>query len=375
MRNSGGIALIITLSIMVLLTVALSQTFQDTALEIKMVKHEENIFTVQQMNRSLFRAFLMAIKSFGPNKVRKFIVEALPADVPVPITNDEEADDGYFQNPKILSLDHYYVLNTVAHDRGAGDVDRDILINILSKKISSNLPTSTYYSFIGSLADFIDQDEKEINKNFLIGQENYVNQEIDFIIKNNYFDVITELRILPKLHELNFDLPTMRSLSFPLRVHKLGSDGCKIGKFNLNFLPQNEEAIREKLYDFSSMFEGLYNDGQCQYEFIADKNNIDKIVDMVKEKFSSGLASSEFVIPLKNDVSWKDAISSIQVQQSLTSFIEFFSSRTELIQIKFEVLFGDFKIKNEAVLQLIYGSSSRDNDLPSEISVLYYKRS
>ncbi|KAK3606857.1 hypothetical protein CHS0354_018451 [Potamilus streckersoni] len=356
-RNRPGIALVITLSILVLLTLVVSKAFQDTALEIKMVRHDENRFLAEHVNRSFFKVFLNAVKTMGANKAHRFIATTLPPGLPVPILPEDE--DGFLLNPEIIPMDHYINLNvnygsTITGAKGP--IVRDLVKNMINFQTGRDQPPQhEIYGFVGAVADFIDSDnpETDISAHFLRGQESYPNAVPYFTVKNREIDLLSELKLLPSLHRLNLKNKDINAMNLPFTIY-------------------NIDEVEQYLAMMQGVSAGISANDPCAYDDLYRSNKAKNIAKMVTDKYNS--ADLFFKNPLRNDNTWQDLIRAdfSFIQEASTKMGNFFSARSEYIRIRYQILYSEVTISTEAILKLEYGGKN-DTDIPTAIRIMYYK--
>ncbi|MBU3915159.1 hypothetical protein KKA14_06455, partial [bacterium] len=109
MTNKGnlsgrGVALLMSLSIILLLSIALMKTFESRSVEVAHLENSLQRFQAETLSRSIYRAILIAIKTKGlvsivQNKKSWF-------GIPFPLQETQ-----YFQLNEIRPIDHCFNLN------------------------------------------------------------------------------------------------------------------------------------------------------------------------------------------------------------------------------------------------------------------------
>ena len=100
----SGVALLISLSIVTLLSIALMSAFENRTVEVAHLENSLERFQAETLSRSVLRATLLAIKQQGLVNIVKN--KQAWQNLPIPIQN------GTFQIQEIQPIDHLFNLNT-----------------------------------------------------------------------------------------------------------------------------------------------------------------------------------------------------------------------------------------------------------------------
>ena len=201
--SQQGIALLITLVILALLAVFMTEFSFETKLETRGIQNYQASFKAKNAVKSLFKAVLQGLK--GQNET-KFFREHLnnllklgtigseisflnpPQPVRLPAGMIADFPDVAFYTPYIRPIDHLYNLNRIRKNNPGTPEDIDLrnqFVNILKnmKSVSGqvSLENSSIDRIYAALFDWTDGDQEPYE---MIGIEHYQDLQTEYEIKN-----------------------------------------------------------------------------------------------------------------------------------------------------------------------------------------------
>ena len=249
-NSSRGVALLLTLSMIVILSMALAKVYEERSVEVAHLGNSLSRTRVELLARSVFRAILSTIKDQGLTAVNYSLTQ-IPDHAPIPF------DDGLFTKPVITSVDSNFLLNSRAFKAGTPEAQifANLIDNILAEERGNN-DLSTLQTdvepLLSAINDWIDEDIIP-DEQFFYGGETYPTEEPSFMVKNRLFDALSEIKLLPEFRNKNISMRSLRryfrivgNLSAPVRIDINISSEAEILKFLERF--KDVEAYR-KVYD------------------------------------------------------------------------------------------------------------------------------
>ncbi|MBT4286623.1 MAG: hypothetical protein HOD92_04740 [Deltaproteobacteria bacterium] len=200
-----GFALLLTMSILMVLSIALIQIFENRSLEVAQLDNSTQQFKAESVARSVFRVLLGAIHERGLYQVvsanRQYQKFGFSTDV---------ADLGVLTDLLIQPVDFRFELN----QKFKGDAsDRETVFKnmlILCQKENESQDTGeTYfelndrdvYGIVSAINDWRD-DDSDPYPDYGEGIEFYGSVEYPFEVKNSPFDFLSEIKLIPGINQL-----------------------------------------------------------------------------------------------------------------------------------------------------------------------------
>lgn len=348
--NQKGIALIMSLSVILLLSIALMKTFENRTVETVHLENSLRQFQAETLSRSVFRAILIAVKTKGLVFVKSN--QSAWKNIPLPISNDQ-----YFQIIDIKPVDHLFNLNRRFR---ADDAWPEVLKNILNDIRVSNDPLAIelqideLYPLLSAINDWIDVDINQ-DEEFLYNFEDYIDAQPEFEVKNRAFDRLSEIKNIYVFDDLDVSLEDIRSR---FRIFS----GKEMIDVNL--------ATVTDVEDFLSLFKDVPKYPNV-YEFRSEIAQFLEIRDEEQGQEDEGLGFSDpdsrFKPPLNSrSGTWKQMLTSENINLNPNE-LELFSATTDHLLINFSVTAHSAVVTTEALVKLTYESSSSLNIKQFEI--------
>ncbi len=272
-QRQRGIALLMTLSVLVVLTAALMTSIEERVKEVQFVEASRIDFEMRLQARSSFRALSTVITQQGLWVLlqsdllpyhkqancymgKQFFSYCLDLTLPL-------GPNAYFVGLRVLLLDSAFPLQyQIRAKKESGKKKRDLLFANLLEQIHAQevdfIPPDSA-PFLSALNDFIDMDSF-IDKQFFLGPENYYNQAIPFEVKNRQWDRLSEVKILPSYKDLRINPAQLRRNFRIASLPKEGSrnDAEPIEAININLASQQEMtqffARYKGLQDYATLY-------------------------------------------------------------------------------------------------------------------------
>jgi hypothetical protein len=347
-----------SLSIILLLSIALMHSFENRSLEIQQLKNSRNFFQASVKARTAFRILLTSIEKGGvfgfhylnKEKILSKIINVL-------------LDNVVISDLKINSLDHHFEISKVIRTK---PVNRQKLLeNLLRQtKQDPNDPTfsaiedTAITNFTDSLTDWVDADMIDSGS----GGEDYPDANPLYTVKNRYIDYLEELRLLPSFRELGL---SGQEIKDNFRASYRLKDSVKEA-IDINLASKEEIVFFLKRYQDSDRYPNI---DDSTSEGIADE------VVKGQENFIKELKQGNFSTkyPWEGKINGRSEwLKSLPVELKPDER-ELFSFRTHLLRIEYSLSIGQNSVSVESVLYLGY-KDNKSNDLKA-IEILTFKLS
>jgi len=210
-----GLALMVTLAVVLLLTTFLSRFFFASGLEMRSISNFRNTMQARSMARSVLKVLQVGLQQDEADFFAGYReVEKMLSVLSQPLL------DGLLLEVKVEPLDHRYNLNELYNLRPGEDVDRgrwNLFYNVLVRlevppteeelqldpeaqgKALTDEQISTLYA---ALFDWIDQNDEDYNLfPGVYGAEagSYLSEQPEFEVKNGMLDQLSEIRLVRDL--------------------------------------------------------------------------------------------------------------------------------------------------------------------------------
>ncbi|OGG97018.1 MAG: hypothetical protein A2508_07085 [Candidatus Lambdaproteobacteria bacterium RIFOXYD12_FULL_49_8] len=187
-----GMALLMTLTILLVLSLALTKSFEDRALEQRHLSASLAQFQLENLARSVVRGLIQAFRVHGFWEVTrsKQGLALIPAGAVVPL------GEAGISDISITSLDHLFNLKNRFKPLS-------VQAKVFDKTLTSIYAARQTQSFgvnpeevMSALNDFQDPDS-DPDEYFPYGAEQYPQAHPAFKVKNAPFDLLSEVKVLP----------------------------------------------------------------------------------------------------------------------------------------------------------------------------------
>ena len=337
-QGSAGVALLMSLSIILLLSIALMKTFESKSIEVAHLDNNLQRFEAETLSRSVFRAILLAIKEKGLIPIVRN--KNLWSGVQLPLGN------GSFQIQAIEPIDHRFNIN---HEFKLNDPKVYIFFNLVTqyqakKEEGINIFQKEIFVAASAVNDWIDVD-RDPDEQFLYDSERYLDEEPEFEVKNRYFDFLSELKIIPAIRKLGFQTNDFAQI---FRVH-----GGIESFININLATKAEvEDFLERFKDVDD-YAKVYDNRVKLAEIIDDQD-----ADNMNNQALFNLVP-RFTPPLYDFKSkWKLLLDDAGFGNLSQREEDLFKATTAYLAIRFSVLVGRVTVKVKSIVAVDYIKNS-----------------
>mgnify|MGYP006288406153 CR=1 FL=1 len=348
-KQTRGVALIMALSVMLLLSVALMKTFENRSVETVHLANTLHQFQSETVSRSVLRAVLLTIQSKG----LLFVLRNKEQWQDVPIFLNEGQ---YFRIKSIRSIDHLFNLNRRFR---ADDPSLDLFRNIVNQKLNDDdrlwetneKTTDDITSILGAINDWIDADDLP-DTEFLYNYEAYYDLSPEYRVKNRAFDFLSEVNLIPPFQETGF---TAQELRDSFRIYAIEKDSNKLS-IDINVCSVEEAAsFLELLVDIPE-YANLYDYRGTIVDILEERD-----AELEGEgKGPGSLEPGPRFMPLydRKNSDWEQRLTSAAIKLN-ESEKALFSDRTHLLHIKLSVTTQRVTVPAQAIVEVEYISENR----------------
>ena len=346
-RKTPGVALLMSLSVIMLLSVALMKTFENRTVETVHLANSLQRFQAETLSRSIFRAILIAVKTKGLVFVKRN--QSSWQGFPLPL-----ADGQYFQIDEIKPLDHLFYLNPTIFR--ADGPDPIMFLNIINRLKRSkdplfiDLEVDEIYPVLSAINDWVDTNSDQ-DEQFLYYNEDYYDMRPEFLVKNRGFDRISEIKILPPFQALGLTIKEVES-SFQI--------------FSLNQTINVNLATAEEMEAFLEQFQNVQFKGvKDQSTLFSYQSDIVGILTNRDDELNDDEGEMGFSDPeprFGTEKLWKAALQAEGI--TLTSKEHgYFSPTTEHLAISFSVTVQRVTMVTKALVKVTYVNAQKSLDI------------
>ena len=326
-RNSrGGIALLITLVILALLAVFITEFSFETKLETRGIQNYQASFKARNAVKSMFKAVLEGLESHEEIKFfRQYVWSFLsigtsgkkisilnpPEPVRLPAGVISDFPDVTFYTPYIRPIDHLYNLNRIqtppfrtVNPESKSDVHHaNQFINILNKwNISSKsqvgdaiitqnkqFDNNEILQLYAAIFDWMDKDSYIYDSSIYgtIGAERdaYIVSERPIEIKNGFFDQLKEIMLINGIKEKNIPQKFWNQsfTTFPVGNKYVSSSNHTSINPRININLATFEEIVEFLEQYDQHTNYFINYSQSNFENNYSQNYYHKRIEIAEE--------------------------------------------------------------------------------------------
>lgn len=204
-------ALLMTLSILVILSLALAKSFEDRALERRHLEVSTARFQVENLGRSVLRGLIQAIRKGGYWEVANSPrgIRQIPEGAIVPLS-----EAAGVSRIRIRSLDHLFNLRQIYKPQSSPAKLFQQTLNAVFTARGTPYYGPNPEEVMSAINDYQDPDS-DPDKHFPYGAEQYPNAKPSFQVKNAEFDLLSEVKVLPSFQQLRL---TQQELEAHFRV-------------------------------------------------------------------------------------------------------------------------------------------------------------
>jgi len=337
MSRRPGVALLMSLSIIMLLSIALMSAFESRTVEVVHLENSLERFQAETLSRSVFRAVLLVIKERG----LVFIVKNKQVwqGIPVPIQN------GTFQIQAVEPIDHLFDLNT----KFRMDDDRTAIFWKLIKnhRVDDTNPNEVYiqdiYPAISAINDWTDTNQ-ERDQAYVYDYEQYPYADPEFEVKNRPFDRLSEVRLLEPFAKFNISEQYLKS---NFRVFK-GDEYLDVNLADentvLDYLERFEEVEGfEKIYDSRLEIAGMIARSGDE----GGQESSLQITPKYYPPYQKKVGNSDWEDEIEDIVSSFDS-------WEKEAFMRLFNIRTDHLRIRYRTTVGRVNLDAEVIVKVGY---------------------
>ncbi|MCP4297845.1 MAG: hypothetical protein GY786_19805 [Proteobacteria bacterium] len=357
--KTQGVALLMSLSVILLLSIVLMQSFENRSVEVKHLQNTQNFFQASILSRSVFRVLLTIIKEQGVYGLH--IYSNRIQGMPVPL--EDLGENILISQLEIKSLDHLYNINKKLKTSNRDNIDQ--LRNLIELIKQDGSADSDLYeleeqiiNFTSALIDWTDTDsDLDITIDYGSGGEDYYEAKPTFEVKNREIEFLDELNLLPSFRALNLSKQQIANSFRPF-----------YSKTNVTEAIDINLASKEEIVNFLKRYQTF----STKYPNII--TYLDDIANMAKDEESSVNSfnpEAKYEGKLYKGSRWQEEIESITGVLALEEQ-KLFSFRTYLLRIQYDLYSDNTLVSVESVLGLKYSSDNNKNDI-DEITILDFK--
>ncbi len=345
-----GIALLISLSVILLLSIALMKNFEKRSIEVAHLGNNLERFQAESLSQSVFRVILTAIKDQG--LITLLGNHSYWQDI------DFSLGNGFFRIKEVFPIDHRFNLNSKI---SRGDDPR---VRVFENMVGTNKEVLGGYNYLSgesskeALSAIIDWTDgnQDMDGIFRYGPEQYNREEPAFSVKNSEFDRLSEVKLLPSFRSLGI---TAEYLSKNFRV--LGQYDEYI---DVNLV--NEKELKDFLGRFKDVdeYSNLFEQQNQIWEIIENQRSSSNLEN------SSGPGTVQTAFPVKTfKRDWNDALVAANLTQEEKEK-DLFRPYSENLVIRFQVQVGKATVNIRSTVQIKYRKDSLDIE---ELGILSFR--
>ena len=197
-KSAKGVALLMSLSIVLLMSIALMKSFEKRSLEVAHLGHNLDRFQAEALSRSGLKLILFSIKNAGLVTINAYLEQLKLVDFPV--------GNGTMKIQEITPVDYRFNLNKKITG------EDDPRVTAFGNMVTGYKTSASEYNYLSgdstieALSAIIDWTDANDTRDeiFLYDSEQYPQEEPSFNVKNREFDRLTEVRLLPAFRNLGF---------------------------------------------------------------------------------------------------------------------------------------------------------------------------
>ncbi len=329
-RRRLGIALVMTMTVLLLVSIFLTEFFFETTLEIRAIENFKSSFVAQSVVKSMFKAMLVALSNnetifflqlrefyqFNEDPAELSILDPPDGLIQLPVGAIPDFEGVTFYTPYVRPIDHLFNLNRIQGPKGtrAPDTPNDRItfnqfVNLIAEipieipqEADSQEPveyrylklenTAPLYAAIFDWMDAKDEGALYSNEAGVEGAEDaaYENFEAapDLKVKNHRLDRLTEIRLIDGIVEsgLTYDDWKKNFTVYDVGIAQ-GLDGFK-ARLNINLATRDEIVIFLRRFEYNSEYYsdlgGLPDNIELYQKFVDAAENFADLVIQYDEQ-------------------------------------------------------------------------------------------
>lgn len=340
LNQHKGFALIMTMSILMVLSIALIQIFEDRSLEVAQQENSTQQFKAESLARSVFKVLLATIKDKGFYWVvtanRRYQEFGISIDL---------IEQGTLADLSIQPIDSRFDLNQrfKNDDSGREIIFKNILIQCQLE--NNTQETETYfelndqdvYKVISAINDWRDDDE-ELYDEYGEGSEYYSAMENPFEIKNSSLDYVSEIKVIPSVNQLKFSDYIIKKY---FRVSSLRTPDEFI---NINLVSKEEV---DEVFSFLTR----YNDVPTYETVVA---NAERIVALLVQKNAEPSNGYKDGLPIESYQDTKGFFKEMEQEGVLFSETgkKLFKTESKFVTVKYTILVDQYQLRVDSLIEL-----------------------
>lgn len=318
------------------------KTFENRSIEMAHLESTRSTFKARLAARSLFRLFLKGIQEKGFFYTHQALLQ-VPKEIALPIPGL----DGELSGLEIVPIDHKFNLywwfrsSSISESTYALSIFTNIINQIKDdrkkdSRASSKLTKEEIAPVVADIYDWQDKDGTPNLVNEEYGIEEYSQEDILFQVKNRNFDILAELKLVPKFQNLKI---TSKEIDQHFKVN-FNKDKSFV---NVNI------ATKEEILEFLKRFEGV--DG---YDSLFEDENLRKLLS----KKELGIRKYETYDSLFEDLNEALSGSANGIDAIGTSAEPtFFKIKSDYISIQYKVHMNQTTLRVKAIVEITYKSA------------------
>jgi len=353
-----GVALLMSLTVVLLLSVALMKTFEKRSVEVAQLGHNLDRFQAENLSRSGLKLILVAIKQAGLVTFNTYLDQIKQMGFPV--------GDGTVTILEVTPIDYRFDLNRVI--RRYDDLRIQVFKNMVNmSKEGSNefnyLSGESTHEALSAIIDWTDSNDMD-DTVFHFSAEQYPQAEPGYKVKNTGFDRLSELNLLPAFQSLGF---TRDYLEANFRV-VTGTDSTlsEYIDVNLTRLPDIERVLRryEDMDKYANLFERR-----------------DEILDLIQKtreeagnNSSSGFKESTTPFPAKNfGRTWSQELETKGIRLTKDEVnLKLFQHFTEHLFVHYQINVGTVTLNIRSMIKVGYRDLQKSLDI-QELKIVWFR--
>ena len=343
----SGIALLISLSIVTLLSIALMSAFENRSVEVAHLENSLERFQAETLSRSILRAVLLTIKQQGLVYIVKY--KQAWQNIPISIQN------GSFQIREIQPVDHLFNLNH-RFDSDA-NLYRSAIFKNLVNRYYTNLgdaqePLETeVHMAISAINDWTDSDG-EGDEIFMNDFEQYPHANPAIEVKNHPLDRLGEVNLLEPFSNLKM---SKQYLEDNFRVFS--------GEEFLDVNLADEESANDFFDRLENVteFENIYANRAELIKIIVGSTETDSFLlqQATPLKFPPPVYSNK-----KGESAWQEELEKANLFAQLKQIEkEQFKVRTDYIRIRYQMSMNQMSLDVESIVKIEYINLKKSLDI------------
>lgn len=349
-----------SLSVVLLLSIALMKTFEKRSLEVAQLGHNLDRFQAENLTRSGLKLILFSVKKAGLVTVNAYLEQLKQIEFPL--------GNGTIKIMEIKPVDHRFNLNTKI--KGTEDPRIDVFSSMItaSKESSDSynyLSGESYHEVVSSIIDWTDVNDRR-DTIFHFDGEQYPQEEPGFIVKNRLFERISEIRLLPSFRSLTVSADFLEKNFRTTNDSKLKPDGIH------EYIDVNISSEAD-IEQFLARYDGL-----DKFPNISGRSaDISGIIISERSNpavgTNSGFNQVEPTFPTKNfGKEWTDRLKLEGIIDLSEDEINLFQPHTNHLFIHYQVTVGRVTLDARSMIEIRYVDLNKNLDIQT-LKILWFR--